>query len=79
MTRINHESHVSRQVEDLVMLEGDSFRYAHCTGPFICDEDQSPVQFWWQAQYWVMLEGDSNGSGHGSGRFICEEDQSSAS
>ena len=35
------ECHFSWQAQYLVMLEGDSCCSAHCTGCFICDEDQS--------------------------------------
>ena len=57
VTRINHDSHFSWQAHYLVMLEGDSYRSAHCTGRFMCDEDQS-----WQSIFVAgALFGDVGG------------------
>ena len=39
--RCNDEIHFSWQAQYLVKLENGSCRFAHCTGHFICDADQS--------------------------------------
>ena len=39
--RINHEIHFAWPAQYLVKLEDDCCCFAHCTGRFICDADQS--------------------------------------
>ena len=45
VTRINHQCHLSWQAHYLVKGKGDSCCCVHCTGRFMCDEDQSTMPF----------------------------------
>ena len=40
LRKINDQSDFSWQAQYLVMLEGDSYYSGHCTGRFMCDQDQ---------------------------------------
>ena len=45
VTKINHESHFTWQVQYLVRLAGDARCFAHYKWRFICDEDQARESF----------------------------------
>ena len=63
----------------LEKFEGDSCCSTHCTGRFMCAEDQSRESFCEERPLWmVKLEGDSRCSAHSiyCTLTLCDEDQS---